>query len=61
MIWGLALVPWSLSLYPRRLSLKLIAEFSEDEIKQAVWQCEGSKSPGPDEFNFNFIKSNWNF
>jgi len=24
-----------------------------------VWQCEGTKSPGPDGFNFNFIKKNW--
>ena len=25
----------------------------------AVWQCEGAKSPGPDGYNFNFIKKNW--
>jgi len=24
-----------------------------------VWLCEGSKSLGPDGYNFNFIKSNW--
>jgi len=41
-------------------SLGLIAGFSEEEIKDAVWQCEGSKSPGPDGFNFNFIKKSWN-
>jgi len=30
--------------------------FSEEEIKQAVWECEGKKSPGLDGFNFNFTK-----
>lgn len=44
---------------PREVSLKLIANFTKDEVKQAVCQCEGSKSPGPDGFNFNFIKNNW--
>ena len=37
----------------------LVAEFSEKEVKEAVWQCDGSKSPGPDGFNFNFIKNSW--
>jgi len=39
----------------------LLERFSEEEIKEAVWQCEGSKSPGPDGFNFNFIKKSWDF
>ncbi|KAL5154650.1 LINE-1 retrotransposable element ORF2 protein [Glycine soja] len=34
----------------------LIARFPEGEIKSAVWACGGDKSPGPDGFNFNFIK-----
>jgi len=42
-------------------SLRLIEAFSEEEIKDAMWQCEGSKSPGPDGFNFNFIKKSWNY
>ncbi|XP_057793273.1 uncharacterized protein LOC131009888 [Salvia miltiorrhiza] len=33
--------------------------FTEDEIKTAVWNCEGGKSPGPDGFNFNFMKKCW--
>ncbi|GKV12444.1 hypothetical protein SLEP1_g23583 [Rubroshorea leprosula] len=37
----------------------LVAEFGEEEIKEAVWNCGGSKSPGPDGFNFNFIKRMW--
>jgi len=37
----------------------LIAKISEEEVREAVWQCEGSKSPGPDVFNFNFIKGSW--
>lgn len=28
-------------------------------MKSAVWECEGSKSPGPDGFNFNFFKNCW--
>ncbi|GKV29753.1 hypothetical protein SLEP1_g38652 [Rubroshorea leprosula] len=37
----------------------LIAAFSEKEIKEAVWECESSKSPGPDGFNFKFVKVMW--
>lgn len=37
----------------------LEAEFTELEIKNVVWLCGGSKAPGPDGFNFNFIKKNW--
>jgi hypothetical protein len=40
-------------------NLRLIAEFSEEEIKRAVWDCESSKSPGPDGVNFGFIKEFW--
>jgi hypothetical protein len=38
----------------------LIGAFSEEEIREAVWSCDGNKSPGPDGFNFNFLKSSWN-
>ncbi|GJT38736.1 RNA-directed DNA polymerase, eukaryota [Tanacetum coccineum] len=31
-----------------------------EEIKEAVWGCASSKAPGPDGFNFNFIKTFWN-
>ncbi|KHN40116.1 hypothetical protein glysoja_044764, partial [Glycine soja] len=33
----------------------LVARFSELDIKLAVWDCGGDKSPGPDGLNFNFI------
>jgi len=36
--------------------LSLIGIFSEKEIRDVVWQCEDSKIPRPDGFNFNFIK-----
>ena len=39
-------------------NLGLIA-FSEKEIRDVVWQCEGAKSPDPDGFNFNFLKKSW--
>jgi hypothetical protein len=34
--------------------------FSAEEIKSAVWDCEGNKAPGPDGINFFFIKKAWN-
>ncbi|GKA96117.1 putative RNA-directed DNA polymerase, eukaryota, reverse transcriptase zinc-binding domain protein [Tanacetum coccineum] len=37
----------------------LESEFTMEELKDAVWNCDGSKSPGPDGFNFNFIKYYW--
>jgi hypothetical protein len=33
--------------------------FSLDEISEVVKGCDGSKSPGPDGFNFAFIKHFW--
>lgn len=44
---------------PEAISLSMVDGFLEVEVKVAVWLCEESKSPGPDDFNFNFIKSNW--
>lgn len=40
-------------------SLSLTAPFSRDEIDAAVNSCDSNKSPGPDGFNFKFIKSSW--
>ncbi|GKV32323.1 hypothetical protein SLEP1_g40939 [Rubroshorea leprosula] len=37
----------------------LLAPFSEEEIKQAVWSCDCSKAPGLDGFNFRFIREMW--
>lgn len=37
----------------------LDAPFSEEEIKHAVWVCEGFKVPGPDGFTFAFFKTHW--
>lgn len=33
--------------------------FTNDEVLKAVKDCEGSRAPGPDGFNFNFIKRFW--
>jgi len=41
------------------ISLSLISYFTEEEVKEVVWLCESSKSSEPDDFNFNFIKNNW--
>lgn len=37
----------------------LVKPFLKEEIRAAVWECEGSKSPGPDGFNFEFFRSCW--
>ena len=34
-------------------------KFDLEEIREAVWECEGNKNPGPDGFNFTFIKRFW--
>jgi len=44
---------------PKEVSLRMVSCFTEEEVKEVVWQCEGSKSSGPDRFNFNFIKNSW--
>src|ERR1044072_3545 len=36
----------------------LVDKFSFVEVRNVVWECEGSKSPGFDGFNFKFI-NNW--
>jgi len=37
----------------------LVGPFTEEEVKNAVWSCDNSKSPGPDGFSFCFIKHSW--
>ncbi|GKA06915.1 RNA-directed DNA polymerase, eukaryota, partial [Tanacetum coccineum] len=37
----------------------LESNISLNEIKAAVWDCDGSKVPGPDGFNFKFIRAYW--
>ncbi|KAJ9566035.1 hypothetical protein OSB04_002001 [Centaurea solstitialis] len=34
-------------------------EILELEVKNAVWDCGGDKSPGPDGYTFEFLKSFW--
>ena len=37
----------------------LIRPFSLEKVKQAIWDCDSFKSPGPDGINFAFIKQFW--
>ncbi|KEH17518.1 hypothetical protein MTR_0009s0040 [Medicago truncatula] len=37
----------------------LILPFGVDEIKEAVWDCDSFKSPGPDGIYMGFIKDFW--
>ena len=32
-------------------------KFEEDEVRRALEECDGDKAPGPDGFNFSFIKA----
>ncbi|XP_058758239.1 uncharacterized protein LOC131631463 [Vicia villosa] len=33
--------------------------FTEEEVKEAVWSCDGNKSPSSDGFSLEFFNSNW--
>ncbi|KAJ0811025.1 putative RNA-directed DNA polymerase [Helianthus annuus] len=37
----------------------LIAEFTREEVKKAVWDCGSDKAPGPDGITFALIKRFW--
>jgi hypothetical protein len=37
----------------------MVREFSEEEVQKVVWECESTKSPGPDGVNFGFVKEFW--
>ncbi|GLU06447.1 hypothetical protein SLE2022_234820 [Rubroshorea leprosula] len=37
----------------------LTKSFTEEEVRSAVWECDSAKAPGPNGFNFGFIKSGW--
>ncbi|KAK2636977.1 hypothetical protein Ddye_031769 [Dipteronia dyeriana] len=37
----------------------LKAKFKKEEVWVALSSCDGNKAPGPDGFNLNFIKANW--
>ncbi|GJW12826.1 hypothetical protein Tco_1578653 [Tanacetum coccineum] len=39
---------------------ELEAPISKDEIRRAVWDCGENKSPGPDDFTFEFFRKFWN-
>ncbi|KAJ0805638.1 putative RNA-directed DNA polymerase [Helianthus annuus] len=40
-------------------ALMLVEQFTMKEIKEAVFECGDDKAPGPDGFNFRFIKHFW--
>nr|GEZ39629.1 RNA-directed DNA polymerase, eukaryota [Tanacetum cinerariifolium] len=51
--------------FPNRLSPDQVGDLdndiSLDEIRNAVWDCGDSKSPGPDGFTFEFFRRYWHF
>ena len=46
---------------PQEISKSMVTSFTEEEVKEAVWQCEGTKSPGLDGFNFTFTRNCWDY
>lgn len=40
-------------------NMDLESDVTYDEIKKAVWECGTNKSPGPDGFTFDFIRTYW--
>jgi hypothetical protein len=40
-------------------NIMLTAPFTIEEVREAIWSCDGNKCPGPDGFNFNFYKVCW--
>nr|GFC25490.1 RNA-directed DNA polymerase, eukaryota [Tanacetum cinerariifolium] len=51
--------------FPNRLSLDQVGDLEKDisheEIRNAVWDCGVSKSPGPDGHTFEFFRRYWSF
>ncbi|XP_058741681.1 uncharacterized protein LOC131614072 [Vicia villosa] len=35
--------------------------FTEEEVKEVIWNCDGSKSPRPDGYSILFVKKCWPF
>jgi hypothetical protein len=48
----------------RQLSMtesgNIIRPFTLEEVKQAIWDCDSYKSPGPNDISFGFLKQFWN-
>ncbi|PNY01857.1 cysteine-rich receptor-like protein kinase, partial [Trifolium pratense] len=40
-------------------NILLMAPFSLEEVREVIWCSDGNKCPGPDGFNFNFLKACW--
>jgi len=47
------------SLLSHREGASLVKPFSVEEVKNAVWDCDNYKCPGPDGITFGFIKDFW--
>ncbi|MFS7972208.1 putative RNA-directed DNA polymerase [Helianthus anomalus] len=52
---------YGLSRLNREEADRLIIDFNGQEVKEAVFDCGSNKAPGPDGFNFGFIKKFWEF
>nr|GEX67515.1 putative reverse transcriptase domain-containing protein [Tanacetum cinerariifolium] len=55
--WGVT--DWYQSPGYRELAGFFEQQCTREEIKRAVWDCGGDRSPGPDGFTFKFITSFW--
>ena len=39
--------------------IRLVRSFEEDEVKRAVFECDGSKAPSPDGFTLELFQTQW--
>ncbi|CAK8567605.1 unnamed protein product [Lathyrus sativus] len=42
-------------------NVMLEKSFSLEELKDAIWDCDGDKTPGPNGFSLEFFKKGWDF
>lgn len=40
-------------------NVSLTAPFQLEEVEEIINSCDGNKSPGPNDFNFCFVKTFW--
>jgi hypothetical protein len=46
--------PLGFKCHSKESSKWLKQEITMEEVKCSAWDCDGSKSPGPDTYNFKF-------
>nr|GEV83963.1 RNA-directed DNA polymerase, eukaryota, reverse transcriptase zinc-binding domain protein [Tanacetum cinerariifolium] len=57
------MVPLNTNIFKNTLSLEevkdMVREFSDNEIKEALFDIDGNKASGPDGYSYEFLKKSW--